>query len=189
MNCFIATLSLALLAQSNAQKTIPGDLRCGSYCLYLGMKSLNVPIENHAMLEKELGQPSPLGYSMEQLAESARNHGLNAEGFVTSVENLARRPGRFACIALLDRGHFVNIYDIEGGKLFLIDPPSKQVVATDAFKAMWSGKVLLISDQPLLSDDALIPWYQRRAIFVGFTACLILIGLLVGGFRAYNARS
>jgi ABC-type bacteriocin/lantibiotic exporter with double-glycine peptidase domain len=168
----IRALSLALLllicpARAADEKRSPAQLHCGAYCLYLGLKALDVPIKNYKELEDKLGQPSPLGYSMEQLAEAARGFGAHALGVETSLGNLRLRPNRCVCIALLKEGHFVNLYDITDDRVYLVDSPETRQVGLDGFRAIWTGKALLISDRPIPDESSLrrrIPWVQFAAV-------------------------
>lgn len=151
----ILTLSLAGPAGA-ADKDLPHpELHCGAYCLYVGIKALDLPVKDLEELETKLGQPSQLGYSIEQLSEAARGFGAKTLGVETSLENLRSRPNRFICIALLKQGHFVNLYDVTDERVYLIDPPNQRQVGLDGFRAIWTGKALLISDQPIPDESSL----------------------------------
>lgn len=140
-------IALVLLAQSD----IPAaDLRCGSYCLFLGLKSLNLPVGNYEEFEARLGQPTRLGYSMQQLSDGAALFGAHTLAVDTSLSNLQRRRGRFACIALLEQpSHYVCIYDLDDKFVYIANPPKKSRIERDAFTNVWGGRALLLSDRPL----------------------------------------
>jgi ABC-type bacteriocin/lantibiotic exporter with double-glycine peptidase domain len=127
------------------------NLRCGAYCLYVGLGALDVSTGLFDEFESALGQPGKHGYSMEDLAAAAQRAGAHTQGVETSLENLSYRKGRFACIAPLERAHFVNVYDVDldARRVYIIDPPNKREMDADAFNAVWSKKALLISNQPL----------------------------------------
>lgn len=153
------------------------ELHCGAYCLYLGLKALDFPIKDYKALEKELGQPSSLGYSMDQLANAARKQGAHSLGVSTSLENLKLRPNRLVCIALLKQGHYVNLYDISDDRAYLIDPPSQREVGLDAFRAAWTGKALLISDRPLADESSLARrWSWPVLVSVALAFPLAILG-------------
>jgi hypothetical protein len=157
------------------------DLRCGSYCLYVALKALDVPVVgDFDAFESSLGGPSPVGLSMEQLAEGARAHGAFALGVETSLGNLRARRGRFVCIALLEKeGHFVCVADVNDDTLLVIDPPGHRDVARDAFEALWKGKALLISNVPL---KPLSRWWTPYGVVTGvgvLAAALVAIGMIV----------
>ena len=97
-------------------------------------------MKHYEELESKLGQPSPVGYSMEQLATAARSFGAQTLGVETSLDNLVRRPNRFVCIALLKQGHFVNVYDIAEDRVYFADPPELRQAGLDAFRSIWTGR-------------------------------------------------
>ncbi len=158
------TASLALLLIAFAQTKSPAqtvDLRCGGYCLYVSLKGLDFPVANYDELEKKLGQPTKAGYSMAQLEKIAKEYGAQTLGVQTSVENLLLRPGRFACIALIEGNHFVNLAAIEEGTMSIIDAPRSNSVPLVTLSSIWDGKALLISPDPLLAEEDLpmpFPW-------------------------------
>lgn len=126
------------------------ELHCGSYCLFVALRALDIDIPSVESLEEKLGQPGMAGYSMEQLARAAEAFGAHTLGIETSLEHLERRPGRFACIALLEgSSHYVCIYDVHGQGIGIVDPPNSQVVQREAFAPIWSGKALLIARSPI----------------------------------------
>jgi len=166
----------------------PTNLRCGGHCLYVALKSLGFEVRDYAALEAKLGQPGRLGYSMDELAKAAQGYGASVEGVETTVEGLEGRPGRFACIALLDRGHFVNVYDVEGDEVHLADPPGLRTVSRASFGAIWGGKALLLSDRPIVAEDTLAARRVRRAWLAYGCAGLLFSTAVVAGVR-YARRS
>lgn len=162
MTGFVLVLAVVTAGRGATVQPKPGvDLRCGAYCLYVALKALERPVGSFEAFEKELGGPSAMGYSMEQLARAAESHGAYSLGVQTSLAHLESRPGRFACIALLERdGHFVCIYDIDDRSVFVVDPPEYRVVARDAFERLWPGKAVLISNSVIspLSRFRIRPW-------------------------------
>ena len=185
MNCLCVVLALVISQPKSKPKTPEPrvDLRCGGYCLYAGLSALDVPLGDYAALEKSLGEPSTLGYSMEQLARAARSRGAFALGVETNLDNLASRPGRFAGIALLDDAkHYACIYDVDDKSVFIVDPPLRREIARDAFSLAWRGNALILSAKdivPVSPRRSNMPWLGAIA-----TACLLLaIGVRVRSLR------
>jgi ABC-type bacteriocin/lantibiotic exporter with double-glycine peptidase domain len=185
----LAVFVLVLAAapgNGNSPQAPDADLRCGGLCLYVALNALDHRVPGYAELEAKLGPPTPQGYSMERLAEVARQYGVYALGVETTLDALRDRPGRFACIAYLDQGHFVNIYDIEGNQVYLIDPPGHRAASTDAFRTVWKGRALLIANEPISVDVA-----RRRRwwpIVVGGAGAAAVVGFFARkGWRANHA--
>lgn len=170
--CILLAAASVAAAQPAGSKV---DLRCGSYCLYVGLKALDLPVGSYEDLEERLGQPSPAGYSLGQLDEAARAYGAKTLGVKTGLENLRRRPGRFVCIAHLDKNHFVNVAALDESHAFLVDPPGSSTVPAATLRAVWDGTALLISSEPLLAEEDL-PWE-----FPVRTMVISLLGILAGG--------
>lgn len=171
MNAVLSVLVAASLLQADVS---PPDLKCGSQCLYVSLKALDFPVGSFAELEAKLGQPSAAGYSMGQLSEAAKLYGAEVLGVETTFENLRRRPGRFACIALISKSHFVNFADVEDQQTYVIDPPRDYKLPLDTLRTRWDGKALLISHEPLLSEEDLPRPFPRWILFSG-------VGILVIG--------
>lgn len=168
-----AVLSVPVAAEDSVPKY---DLRCGSYTLYVSLRALDLPVSSFEELERKLGQPSQLGYSMGELAEAGRSYGAHALGVETTAENLQQRPGRFACIALIDEAHFVVVADIDDGQVSVIDPPRSANIPLETFRTQWDGRALLISRDPLLPEEELprpirwsILWLALGVIGVALT--------------------
>jgi len=177
-------LSICTSARAEEPKDI--DLRCGAYCLYTALKALDLPVPEYDDLEAKLGQPSQLGYSLDQLDSAARQYHAHTLPVETSLDNLEARNGRFACIALLERSkHFVCVYDIDDSNVYIIDPPGHDKMSRSAFAALWQGKALLLSDKamsPLSTTD-----YARVAILCLSLAACAALALLAG--RKYLKRN
>ena len=144
----MTTIFMALMPPP-AMGASQSDLRCGTYCLFAALRALDFPVRSIAELEAKLGQPSSQGYSMHQLAEAARASGAYALGVDTTLANLARRSGPFACIAALEERHYVCIYDASASDVLIVDPPDQRSMSRSAFETLWGGKALLLSNRPL----------------------------------------
>lgn len=169
-------LSVVALAWQPQLPATTVDLRCGGYCLFVALRALDQTTMTYAEFERKLGPPGPAGYSMGQLAEVARSLGAHAMGVQTTLDNLRARQGQFACIALVDRSHFLMIADIKEDYLEVIDPPQHYGVPQTTFEQLWKGDALLISPDPLVEEGALAPratWPWPAA-----GASLIVVALL-----------
>ena len=173
----VALCTLSSARAADDERSSP-QLHCGAYCLYLGLNTLDLPLKNYKELEDKLGQPGEFGYSMEQLSEAARSFGAYSLGVETSLENLRRRPRRFVCIALLKQGHFVNLYDATDDRVFLVDPPNLRQVGLDGFRATWTGKALLISDQAIPDESSLRSHYEWGLIVLIALAAMAVAGVI-----------
>jgi hypothetical protein len=128
---------------------------------------------------------------MEDLSAAAQRAGAYAAGVETTLENLSYRNGRFACIAHLQQGHFVNLYDFERDKrrVWIIDPPHKRELQADAFRAIWTKKVLLISRFPLEPEESIRPPANLapRAAIVALGVATLCVA--IASLRSRRARS
>lgn len=153
------------------------DMRCGSYCLYLSLKSLDFNVPSYAEFEIKLGAPTVRGYSMEQLYLTAEEYGASTLPVVTTIEVLQRRSERFACIARIGTNHFVIISRVADGTAQIIDPPSKYHLPLDTLRTQWDGKALLVATGPLASEESfarlgLLPF----GLGAGASLCAIIFG-------------
>jgi ABC-type bacteriocin/lantibiotic exporter with double-glycine peptidase domain len=155
--------------------------------VYVALKALDLPVGEFKDLESKLAQPSQMGFSMQQLAEAASSFGAHTLGVETSLDHLERRPGRFVCVALLEKkGHYVCIYDVDESSVFLVDPPDRRTVSRDAFAKLWSGKALLISDRPL--ETSLPRLFPARAVFAALGVAAVGVTLMLHVVRLRRSR-
>lgn len=132
------------------QSSTPADLKCGAYCLFVALNSLDLSVGDFEKLDKTMGIPTSLGYSMEQMCDAASKMNAFPLAVNTSLNMLTQRKGRFACIALLEKtGHYVCIYDIDDDDVFLVDPPEKRIIPRDVFVNLWNGKAIIVSNKPI----------------------------------------
>ncbi len=135
---------------------------CGAHCLYVALGAVEIPLPPFEEFRRQLGEPEPAGYSLGQLAEFADKQGAHTLGVSTNLDNLRRRPERFACIAHLSRGHYVLLSDLAGGAVKILDPPRTSHVAPEALATQWDGTALLVAAVPLMAEEDLpedIPWW------------------------------
>lgn len=162
------------------------DLRCGGYCLYVGLNALDFNVGTYSQFEERLGQPSPVGYSLETLAEVARSFGAHAQGFETTLDRLSQRKGTFVTIALVDDNHFVNIYDIKNGIIYVSDPPTTKEIPLNSFESIWNSKVLIIAKEPIQIDGGS---YGRMALFSTLTLTVLASLIIIFRGRKKNASN
>jgi ABC-type bacteriocin/lantibiotic exporter with double-glycine peptidase domain len=189
MPSYVILVLAATIGADGPQQKPDIDVRCGSYCLYVALKAFDCPVESFAELDGKLGEPSLAGYSLGQLDEAARVYGAHTLGVETTIENLQRRPGRFACLTLVGDAHFVLMADVRDEKVSIIDPPESSSIPLDTFRSRWSGTALLISDRPLLREEDLpqpFPWVTLLAVAAATT---VVLGTFILVRRARGRQS
>lgn len=175
--CLLAISQIGVGENAPADDKRLIDLRCGAYCLYIALAGLERWNGAFAELEKELGQPTLLGYSMGQLQSFADNHSTHTLAVETNIAQLRGRPRPFACIALLNDNHFVLVYEIDERQVYIIDPPRQYELPLDSFRANWTGKVLLLSTVPMTAQT-------DRTTLYWTTIGVALVA--VGGFAVWR---
>ena len=144
-------LALAVLSGIDARGHAADDERikldCGVNALYvlLHLEEMPVSIER---LVSALPAPNPEGYSMAELAATARSFGLPLEGVRFAKED--SRPDRPMIVFLKDArgGHFAVLRPVgtTGTMVQVIDPPYPSWI-TDYDRlltaGMWTDRVLL----------------------------------------------
>lgn len=169
-----AALSCAEITGGDARAT--DDVRCGSYCLYVALKGLGGKVASVAEVEDFMGPPPSGGYSMADLDAAARHFGFQTMAVETTLERLAARSERFACIAHVRGHHFLLIADASDGEVHVIDPPRSYTAAPAAINAIWDGKALLISQQSLEPEElVVVPLRKRPRAWIGFAVMLVLL--------------
>ncbi len=168
-----ATLGQA--AQPSPKAPRP-DVRCGGFCLFVGLQALEVGQATFAELEKGLGPPGPRGYSMRELQVAAERAGASAMAVETSLDNLRFRDRPFAVIGILNDDHYVLINDITAARVSVIDPPRSYETTLDAFRTVWNGKALLIGKTPLATEESV---KRRRIIAQNWPTAAAGLGVLV----------
>ncbi|MGC1273887.1 MAG: cysteine peptidase family C39 domain-containing protein [Planctomycetaceae bacterium] len=177
-------LLVATVAAAPAKET--PDLRCGGYCLYVGLKALDYPVGSYDEIEQKLGQPSATeGYSLAQLQNVAKDYGAHTLGVSTTPERLSWRAGRFVCIAHIDGNHFINIAEVGENTARLVDPPREYTLPLDTLRTRWDGKALLLAREPLLAEEDLSGPFPWRWIVAG----LVVVGLVGSTWAVLGRRS
>jgi ABC-type bacteriocin/lantibiotic exporter with double-glycine peptidase domain len=170
---FPSTLVIAAAALAAADGT--PDLRCGAYCLYVSLKALDAQVGTYQEFEERLGGPSADGYSLGELQQTAGQYGMQTLAVQTNCENLRRRPGRFACIAHISGNHFVNLSQIDAGRVRVIDPPRDNLIPVDTLRSQWDGTALLISASPLLAEEDLPRARSWKVLVLAAAMALALV--------------
>jgi len=191
-----ATVGIAWVTFAQTPSGLPGssrsDVRCGSYCLYVALKALDLGPGTYEELEEALGPPSDDGYSMLQLQEQAERFGAETLAVKTTLENLRKRERPLGCIAYLDeRSHYVLIGDIEDNTVFVVDPPRSYELPAATLSALWSGEALLLSHKPLAPEEALSGRGVAFPLIVIAVISVIAIAALlaVGRWNKHRAAS
>lgn len=187
----VTALITAEASPETAPTTPMANPRCGSMCLYLSLRALDVPVRDLAELEEKLGPPPVNGYSLGQLSETAESYGLHVLPVQTSFENLQRRPGRFACIAHIRGNHFVNFGDVSDNRqVTMYDPPRPPAsVPMDTLNTQWDGTALLLSNRPLLAEEDLPQPFLWRIVLGSLLGLLIAATITTLLKRRAGSRS
>jgi ABC-type bacteriocin/lantibiotic exporter with double-glycine peptidase domain len=161
---------------------------CGALCLFIALRSLDVPVSGVQELTQKLGTPPEGGYNLAQLATSAESFGMHIRAVETTTDNLARREGRFACIAHYAEGHFVNLINVERGQVHVIDAPRSMRLPIETFNSQWSRKALLISPHPILAEEDL-PTEWNWSLVVSALVGLGLLFAVAFTWKRFRRRS
>jgi len=150
-----------------------GDPLCGPESLYVGLLGLGVEPGRYGSFLQAFGAVEPRGVSLGRLEETARSFGVETLLVATTLENLARRRagGPFTCVAHVDGDHFVLIGDVEPTKVWIVDPPQAEHVASALFRTRWRGQALLLSQRLLAPEESLRAsgpsWWLWGAAIIG----------------------
>jgi ABC-type bacteriocin/lantibiotic exporter with double-glycine peptidase domain len=156
-----------------------GDPLCGARCIYVALKGLDFDVGEFTAFKARIGAPTPAGYSLSDLAGVAQSYGARTLAVETTLENLALRRERLACIAHVDASHFVLVYDVQPNLVHIMDPPRAAQISPRALLQRWNGRALLVSKSELGAEEDLARWPQ--ATLLGGVAILI-VALSAAGF-------
>lgn len=180
LGAVLLLISPAFVAADADSPAVRSKDDCGAICLFIALRSLDVPVENLSELLDRIGPPPGGGYNLAQLAETAESYGVRTRGVETSTINLSRRSGRFACIAHYAEGHFVNLINVENDQVHLIDAPRSMRVPMETFNSVWSRNALLISHEPILAEEDLpIEWNWGRIVLMALAAVMTAAVFLI----------
>ena len=183
--------SAALLAAADAT-----DVLCGRDCLFVALVGLDIDADLREVGEA-LGEPSPDGFSLGELAECGRRFGLHALPVSTTFDQLRAREAsgeRFACVAHVDGvrtglgdrgGHFLLLAGFEGdGLVTVVDPPVRSQISPHVLQSRWDGTALLLSTDPLAPEESFTAAPVRwDAIFWAGAAILGALGVCGVAYR------
>ena len=133
---------------------------------------------------------------MDQLRKTADSFGFSTTVSVTNLENLKWRNEhfneRFICLTLIRDNHFVLLTDIKAATVSICDPPNLNILDIPVFDRIWSGNVLLISKNPLASEEDIVKsrnrWRFARLAVFGFIIILASAILSVASQRLVAKR-
>lgn len=169
---FVLFLACLGAVTPDSLSTTETDVRCGSRCLYVALKSLDIPVESTSELEESMGSPFPGGYSMTQIATAAEERGAKTLGVKTTFENLKNRPGRFTCIAFIRGNHYVLFGDVKDGTVTYVDPPIITDIPCATAQIDWQGEALLISADDLVPEADLSKGLATWKYWMAITPCV-----------------
>ena len=170
----LLVVSIGYQPAAEVARPLP-DLRCGGYSLFILLEALGIAPDQYADFEAELGPPGSSGYSMLQLAEQATRSGAKTLAVRTSLENLRSRNDPFACICLLDEGHFVLLYDLDEKYAHVVDFPRSYKTGVDAFLGRWDGEALLVGPNEMRSEESVTTLRRVRAAIIPSVAAAVLL--------------
>ena len=155
MPTLVLVIASAVVCQADQPQA--AGAKCGSYCIYVALRGLDLVAEPYSSFEKGLPPVHPDGYSFEDLERIAQGFGAHTLALEGDLETLGRLKGRRACIALLNQ-HFVVVKDIgqSAGVVSIIDPPARYDRAFREFRRTYSRRALVIAMAPIAfpSDGA-----------------------------------
>jgi predicted double-glycine peptidase len=130
------------------------DFSCGSAALatllryHYGIEASEQSVFMGMWQNGDQAQIRKLGFSLLDMKRYLGAHGIRAEGYVVTLDEVART--RVPGIALIDvRGyrHFVVVKGIEGGQVLVGDPSlGIRLVDAKSFASMWNGILFALVD-------------------------------------------
>lgn len=163
---------LVLGSQLSIATQDAADKECGLRCLFIAIVSCGSDNATLDTVRDKLGPIHDEGYSMAQLQEAAKAEGFNTLATKTSLDRLRQRKPPYACIAHVESGHYYCVVDFGEKTVIVMDHVKRHAMPIGEFKKKWTGNVLLISREPIWSDEWLtfslaLP-YAAIAAFISF---------------------
>ena len=185
-------LLLAILLVGGCGPLVPAaateprpDVRCGAYCLFVGLKALDLASGPFATFERNLGPAGAGGYSLTDLERFARERGAATQVIATDLETLRSVSKPSVCIALL-KDHFVILksFDDATRMVSVIDPPREYEQPVRAFRGRFTGNALILSVTPVSFEQ------PRTWLVVGWGVVLLAaVGFLAVRFATRGHRA
>lgn len=104
----------------------PDAMDCGPTCLRIISKHYGRCISLEKL--RKLSETTRIGSSLKNIADSAEKVGFRTLGVKVSLEKLSNSP--LPCIVHWNQYHFVVVYKIRKGKIFIADPAHGLIVLT-----------------------------------------------------------
>lgn len=171
---------------------VPEQFRSGSYCLAVTIKTL-APDVTLEQIEAVLGEPGSRGYSLLQLDETAKKFGFKTAMSQTNLDQIRYRKNkigeRFVCLTFVKDDHFVLFYDLDDSRVRICDPPMLSEFDIPVFEKFWSGKVLFISNQEMLTEEEVLRSRKLRTrgtyfmVFIVSVVAIFLLAITIGKRR------
>lgn len=159
------------------------EMDCGAACLAMICRHAGKRVSLNRL--RELAGVGRDGTTLHRLADAAEAVGFSARGVETSANRLQDAPVPF--IAHWNGNHYVVVYRVAGGSVFVADPAKGRLrLARQDFAKGWTGKALFLSpsgtgaadepDEPASSWKRYMPYFRtyRREL-----ARLLFISLFV----------
>lgn len=188
-----AALICMIASTSAVEQARAPDVRCGAYCLFIALRSIDLGPGTFEQLETALGAPGRDGYSMKRLADVAETFGAKSMALETSLKNLSSRTEQFTCISIINDNHFVLLYDMNNENVHIVNFPKKTSLPVDVFERIWNKKCLLISKVVLDSEGSINSRVKSRRLAriagIAGLAAIAAIAVAIGLRRLVVARA
>lgn len=166
---------------------------CGIYCLYAAARLRGQSFEM-AEIEKAEYLSGPLGSSMLDLAHAAEAIGLHTFSLKNLTVDFLRNTNLHIILYVkrdlytsTDFDHYVLLIRADARTAWILDPPnSVQEIPLSILKRSWSGKGLVVSDEPIAAARVLT---NRRSWGNGITGLFAIAFLLVVSILFAQRRS
>ena len=146
-------ICVPLLGQSNRTSAHPKeDQICGAKCLYVILRGYGKSPNTYKSVTEDLGPAPAEGYSLLQLRDVARKHGLYAESVQLDKETLVRFANSCSVILHLskfrgtNRGHYIICEGVTPTSTTIFDATAgvASQMSHEIF-SLWSGNALIVS--------------------------------------------
>jgi hypothetical protein len=158
-------------------------LLCGPLCLYVGARYLGVERYSIDDIAKMSAWNVSAGTTLLGLENACRKMGFHVQALqFPNVEELGQVMRRSAALAVIeDAQHFYLFTKIDNGQALMVSTPLQpQWITVEKLAAVWDGKALLFSKQPI----PVAARGGRRLLLAG----ALCIGLITCVYLACRSR-